>query len=501
MTKFNMSTLLSLVAFCFALVPLQLAAGDEEVGMPVLESKWDLPVPDLFFCDSDVYIFRFSMSDLVANDMVKPRLSYGENCENDILNGQTYLVPNLVYDEAPLDPDGNSVRQIAYTLDPDVSLIGSSPVYSISDDGSTGTLKFCLGLDLYLPDKETLVIWRDVEYLQTSTLAQSIRRKLEIQVDNTLASFQNGRRLSSTMNCTGEGYGVVFENWWKTEGGVFIEPVNTTNTTFDDDSDGDETDPFAGIIVGPAEVGGIQNAVQQNISFNLNTFICDINNEETQMPSVYNQGDLFRLCIEPDGRAKDNGLFLQSLDSMKYSKPTASGTNLEQYAVEGGVVDPLLSSLQCSSGSSLCSVQTILKAEFFASKGDVEVVGVAKLQFGDTAIRNLHQRELQTQDLPQERGSFAIKFPVTTFEEALKSANESNTNSMSVTQAILLVVLTFVFVMNSVFIFWIRQSRRIYNTEQGRDQTKHGISKAKSFLDSEEQSQVKRKKKKKHSNV
>ena len=84
----------------------------------------------------------------------------GSNCLSFFFIKIQYLVPNLVYDDAPLDPDGNSVRQIAYTLDPDVSLIGSSPVYSISDDGSTGTLKFCLGLDLYLPDKETLVVWR-----------------------------------------------------------------------------------------------------------------------------------------------------------------------------------------------------------------------------------------------------------------------------------------------------------------------------------------------------
>ena len=310
---------------------------------------------------------------------------------------------------------------------------------------------------------------RNVEYVQTSTLAQSFR-KLEIQVDNSLASFQNGRRLN-VMNCTGEGYGVVFENWWKIGGGVFVEPVNVTNVTDDDDSSSTDDSTFSDIIVGPSEVGGIQNAVQQDISFNLNTFICDENNKATFLPSVYNQGDLFRLCMEPDDRAKGNGLFLQSLDFMKYSKPTTSGTNLEQYAVEGGVVDSLLSSLQCSSGSSLCSVQTILKAEFFAAKGDVEVVGVARLQFGDTSIRNLHQHELQTQDLPQERGSFAIKFPVTTFEETLKYANESN--SMSVAQAILVVVLSFVFVMNSVFIFWIRQSRRIHNADQREDQFKN----------------------------
>ena len=71
-----------------------------------------------------------------------------------------YLVPNLVYDDAPPDPLGRNVRQIAYTLYPDVSLIGSSPVYSISDDGSTGKLKFCLGLDIYLPDNVTMVNWR-----------------------------------------------------------------------------------------------------------------------------------------------------------------------------------------------------------------------------------------------------------------------------------------------------------------------------------------------------
>ena len=65
-----------------------------------------------------------------------------------------------MFDEAPIDPAGGSVRQVAYTLDPDTALIGSSPIYSTSPDGSTGTLKFCIGIDVYLADNVTLVNWR-----------------------------------------------------------------------------------------------------------------------------------------------------------------------------------------------------------------------------------------------------------------------------------------------------------------------------------------------------
>jgi len=283
----------------------------------------------------------------------------------------------------------------------------------------------------------------------------------------------------------------VFENWWEAGGGIVVEPVNITNGVLIDDKDGtggndtgtggngtgtggNDTGTggnlFSDIIqVTPDKItSGFFHEVQYNISFSLDVFICDENNEQTTM-SLYQQGDLFRLCIKPDNSAQNTGLFIQSLDFAYYSKPTTSGTDLVQYAVEGGQVDSLLSSLQCASGSALCAVQTILKADFFATQGDVELSGVARLQFGSDPIRRAlnsdHQRELQQNQGPQERGGFNIKFAVTTFEEtfkfkyAEKEKQKEKSDSLSVIQAILLVVLSFVFVMNCVFIFWIRQSR------------------------------------------
>jgi len=51
---------------------------------PVLRSKWDLPRPDLFFCDSSEYVFRFDLSTIIEDYQIKTYLLRGENCDIDI---------------------------------------------------------------------------------------------------------------------------------------------------------------------------------------------------------------------------------------------------------------------------------------------------------------------------------------------------------------------------------------------------------------------------------
>lgn len=70
-----------------------------------------------------------------------------------------YLVPQVEYDLAPKD-EGNFVRQISLVLIPDLTLIGNSPIYSVSADGVTGTLRFCVRLEVFTQDNTTRVNWR-----------------------------------------------------------------------------------------------------------------------------------------------------------------------------------------------------------------------------------------------------------------------------------------------------------------------------------------------------
>lgn len=58
------------------------------------------------------------------------------------------------------------VRQIALVLVPDISLIGNSPIYTIDPSGVTGTLHFCIRLEIYTQDGLTKVNWRYVREKQ-----------------------------------------------------------------------------------------------------------------------------------------------------------------------------------------------------------------------------------------------------------------------------------------------------------------------------------------------
>jgi hypothetical protein len=310
---------------------------------------------------------------------------------------------------------------------------------------------------------------RDVDYSQLTTLQEGVRR-LEIKSYDSSSGVQSYRRLQTGLDCT-TGYDVVFENWWDTvesggAGPVEVTPVNTTYEEPNADDDG------IGVMVGPADIVNTINLVNFTLAYNLDAFVCDTNNAPTIVP-VYEQGDIFRICITPDEEATTDGLFMRQLDSMYYSK---DGVELIQYAIEGGVADFFgFSEFECTPGTSVCWVETILRAEWFAVPGLVTMSGIGTLQFGSGSRRSLNnlitdgnQRELQNQN-GEERGIFTFEFPVTTFQETLNHNNgsASSSNTVSQPQAILLVLLCFILITNCIFVFWLRQSRRIQNTIQG----------------------------------
>jgi len=431
------------------------------------------------------------MSNVVENYMTKVHLSRGENCDIDIWDNN-YLVPQVEYDLAPAD-EGNFGRQISLVLIPDLTLIGNSPIYSVSADGVTGTLKFCVRLEVFTHDNTTRVNWRDVDYSQTTTLQEGIRR-LEIKSDD-----------DTGLDCS-SGYDVVFENWWSS----YSEEVNPVDISYEETEDG------VGVMVGPSDKSMI-NQVNAELDYNLKAFECDENYAPKIIP-VYEQGDLIRICITPDEVAAEDGLFMKKLDSMYFSK---NGADFVQYAIDGGRVDYLgLSTFECTPGGFTCWIETVLRAEMFAQQGFVSLSGIGTLQFGSGSgsrrslnnmveekttnkrivkdeteppnneedgengdLKEFDQRELQSQS-SEERGRFTFKFPVTTFQETMVHHNSSSSNSVSEPQAILLVLLCFILITNCIFVFWIRQSRRIYNTIQGEHLLKFGKSRSNDGIDS-----------------
>jgi len=299
-----------------------------------------------------------------------------------------------------------------------------------------------------------ITISRDVDYSQTTTLQEGIRR-LEIKSSDDTSSFQSLRRLEG-LDCS-SGYEVVFENWWSSNN----EEVNPVDISYEETEDG------VGVMVGPSDKSMI-NQVNAALDYNLKAFDCDESYAPKIVP-VYEQGNIIRICITPDEIAAGDGLFMKKLDSMYFSKDDA---DFIQYAIDGGRVDYLgLSEFECTPGGFTCWIETVLRAEMFAQQGFVSLSGIGTLQFGSGSRRSLNnidedQRELQSQS-SEERGRFTFKFPVTTFQETMVYHNSSSSNGVSQPQAILLVLLCFILITNCIFVFWIRQSRRIHNTVQG----------------------------------
>lgn len=75
--------------------------------------------------------------------------------QSDIWNNN-YLVPTTIWDQAPLG-EGNLVRQVLVALEPDINLLAVSPIYSVSEDGATGSINFCVKVTLWTKDRANIV--------------------------------------------------------------------------------------------------------------------------------------------------------------------------------------------------------------------------------------------------------------------------------------------------------------------------------------------------------
>jgi hypothetical protein len=62
--------------------------------MPLLASKYDILIPDVFYCDTSEFAMRFDISDSVTNDMLYFNLSRGDDCEFDIWENTVSFLPD-----------------------------------------------------------------------------------------------------------------------------------------------------------------------------------------------------------------------------------------------------------------------------------------------------------------------------------------------------------------------------------------------------------------------
>lgn len=444
---------LFVVVVLLLLLPLKtLVSGDEEAQPPALLSRWDLIEPDLFFCsDGADFVFRYSMSDLIEDDMVDFEL-FRPGCEINIWSNN-YMVPKVERDLAPLG-NGGKVRQMLVALQPNINLLAVSPVYSVSEDGSTGTIAFCIKASVYTKDRESLVNYKEIEYAQETVIKADVRR-LDVETNSILETpSQNHRRLN--LDCS-NGFDIVFENWWSTTITVMgeVEEVNITNVTESD---------FSIVVASKKELSAGENDTSgildvEDWSFLLLSYQCDENNNEITTPTAFNQGDTIRICIEPDQEAKDTGLVMSNIDTLYFTRGDIP--SIYQYAVEGGQPDFYgMSELFCDPGSVKCAVETTIRSEFFASSGMITATGTATFEWnwenGRRHLQEDNERDLQEAPGVDSIGRFALNIPLKTFQETM----DIKMKGPSYLQSFLLIVLSFTFVLATLILFWIRDIRR-----------------------------------------
>jgi hypothetical protein len=326
-------------------------------------------------------------------------------------------------------------------------------------------------------------------------------RKLELEMDNSIFEQnldQSHRRLA--YDCS-DGYEGVFENWWNVtigENGEIIPPnvtvmapVDPYAVTYDnvDKAPGDITDStgedesLVKIVIAPEnainlnDIDGLGDGqVGFEDFFLLIAYECDENNFATTTVTPLQQGDTIRICIEPDQKSREYGFVMRKIDSTYYSRGDIPG--LIQYAVEGGQPDFYgMSEIDCIPGSLKCSVETTIRAEFFASPGTINVGGAASFQWYFERRRNLNEkdgRDLQAVDGidVNDEGRFNLVLPLTTFQETM----DMKSKGPSSIQSFLLIILSFTFILASSALFWIKDTRRLrmhHNDDDDDDDDSH----------------------------
>jgi hypothetical protein len=120
---------------------------------------------------------------------------------------------------------------------------------------------------------------------------------------------------------------------------------------------------------------------------------------ELQLALSRNQGSLIRVCVRPDETARDDGIYMRSIDSFVFERDYggAIGKVTQVAIVNGEEADNLLTLLYCTAGDEICAFESLLMAIFFRLSGAVDGTGIASMQFGSSppSSRQLRSREAQ----------------------------------------------------------------------------------------------------------
>ena len=146
-----------------------------------------------------------------------------------------------------------------------------------------------------------------------------------------------------------------------------------------------------GFEVGEITVTARDRLVQTaNQVYLVEAFQCTYQNRplsEAQLLIARSQGNIIRVCVQPDSDARADGIHMRSIDQFQWFRDYggALGTITQLAIVDGEPAANQLTLLFCEPGQEICAFESILMAMFYRFAGTVSGTGLASMQFGSSA--------------------------------------------------------------------------------------------------------------------
>jgi hypothetical protein len=160
------------------------------------------------------------------------------------------------------------------------------------------------------------------------------------------------------------------------------------------------------------------------LGYGVRMYECDGKwNEVTTTASPKSQGSILRVCFEPNAMAQADGVGIRSIDSFTWKKNNNGNDNdgAEQAAVVDGRDDGVLSSLECNDADTICSLDTMLGADFYSRGSSVYGVGTATMTMGSGSV-----------ETGIEEGGFAKVVSTSTMSGTSMSSSSSSSSGGAV---------------------------------------------------------------------
>lgn len=340
-------------------------------GLATLAQKWNLTEP-LFAYGSNSFTLDFTVTDFIAQGMTQYSLWKAPDCQegNESLVNSTAFKSKSTTDD-PLFPQLGLFA--AVRGDGDVA-DGGNVFLNMTFDPETIS-----DSDIYTETTNDNQLTAEIRFCVRFGLWTPIELATPVEV-NFLETV-----ITLTVDLT-DGFEI---------GSITVEPkdrlIRTANQAY--------------------EVVGYEcNANQEALS-------------DTERGAPRNQGGVITVCVEPEQVAKDDGLYMRSIDDFTFSRLATealpSGARQVAIAANAQAANLLTTydKTDCE-GKIVCTFSTILFAQFYTSLGQVDGAGVASMQFGTTppGVRKLRAGAREAQEDAAGAAEFDLQFDVNVAE-------------------------------------------------------------------------------------